>query len=74
MPSRSEAGLLAADWLRLLTPHGTLMILEPALRETSRSLHQVRDQLLQDKSVHRLQSLSSREELPSLARPERLVP
>jgi len=44
-----ERSGLAADWLRLLTPHGTLMILEPASRETSRSLHQVRDQLLQEK-------------------------
>ncbi len=43
-----ERSGLAADWLRLLTPHGTLMILEPALRETSRSLHQVRDHLLQE--------------------------
>lgn len=43
-----ERSGLAADWLRLLTPHGTLMILEPALRETSRSLHQVRDRLLQE--------------------------
>jgi hypothetical protein len=43
-----ERSGLAADWLGLLTPHGTLMLLEPALRETSRSLHQVRDQLLQE--------------------------
>ena len=35
-----------ADLLTLLTPHGTLMLLEPALRETSRALHQVRDRLL----------------------------
>lgn len=32
--------------LNSLAPHGTLMIVEPALRETSRSLHQVRDRLL----------------------------
>ena len=44
-----ERSGLAADCVELLTPHGTLMILEPALRETSRSLHQVRDQLLQEK-------------------------
>ncbi len=35
--------------LALLAPHGTMMIVEPALRETSRALHQVRDQLLQEK-------------------------
>ncbi len=32
--------------LDLLVPHGSLIIIEPALRDTSRSLHQVRDQLL----------------------------
>lgn len=35
--------------LSMLTPHGTVMIIEPALRETSRALHQVRDQLLKEK-------------------------
>lgn len=35
--------------LSLLAPSGTMMILEPALRETSRALHQVRDRLLQEK-------------------------
>ncbi len=40
---------LVAELLMLLAPHGTVIIVEPALRETSRALHQVRDQLLQDK-------------------------
>jgi ribosomal protein RSM22 (predicted rRNA methylase) len=44
---KKRAGLMA-DLLALLAPHGTLMLVEPALRETSRALHQVRDQLLQD--------------------------
>lgn len=35
--------------LSLLAPSGTMMILEPALRGTSRALHQVRDRLLQEK-------------------------
>lgn len=39
---------LVTRLLSLLAPHGTLMILEPALRETSRALHRVRDQLLQE--------------------------
>jgi ribosomal protein RSM22 (predicted rRNA methylase) len=43
--SRDSAGLIT-DLLTQLTPHGTLMIVEPALRETSRALHQLRDQLL----------------------------
>jgi len=38
---------VVSEMLSLLAPHGTMMILEPALRETSRSLHQVRDRLLQ---------------------------
>ncbi|HEX8751362.1 MAG TPA: small ribosomal subunit Rsm22 family protein [Nitrospira sp.] len=40
---------LVATALSLLSPHGTMMIVEPALRETSRALHQVRDRLLQEK-------------------------
>ncbi|NGZ60842.1 MAG: hypothetical protein CV081_10130, partial [Nitrospira sp. LK265] len=35
--------------LTLLALHGTMMIVEPALRETSRALHQVRDRLLHEK-------------------------
>jgi len=41
---------LVATALSLLSPHGTMMIVEPALRGTSRALHQVRDRLLQEKS------------------------
>lgn len=43
--SKERAGLIT-DLLTQLTPHGTLMIVEPALRETSRALHQLRDELL----------------------------
>jgi ribosomal protein RSM22 (predicted rRNA methylase) len=43
-----RAGLIVSA-LPLLAPHGTMMIVEPALRETSRALHQVRDRLLQEK-------------------------
>jgi len=39
---------LVTELLSLLTPLGTVMIVEPALRETSRALHQVRDRLLQE--------------------------
>ena len=44
----ARAGLVA-EVLALLAPHGTMMIIEPALRETSRALQQVRDRLLQEK-------------------------
>jgi ribosomal protein RSM22 (predicted rRNA methylase) len=40
---------LVAEALSLLAPDGTMMIVEPALRETSRALHRVRDRLLQEK-------------------------
>lgn len=44
--SIDERARLIADLVGMLTPHGTVMIVEPALRETSRALHQVRDQLM----------------------------
>lgn len=47
-PIPARTGLVA-ELLTLLPPHGTMMIVEPALRETSRALHQVRDRLLQEK-------------------------
>lgn len=37
---------LVEELLPLLKPHGTMMLVEPALRPTSRELHQVRDRLL----------------------------
>lgn len=39
---------LLSELLNGLAPHGTLMVIEPALRETSRSLHQVRDRLIEE--------------------------
>ena len=47
--SLKEKSGLTGELLGLLAPHGTLMLLEPALRETSRALHQVRDLLLAEK-------------------------
>jgi len=38
---------MLANLLELLSSHGTVMIIEPALRETSRALSQVRDQLIE---------------------------
>jgi ribosomal protein RSM22 (predicted rRNA methylase) len=46
LPARAD---LVSDLLSLLAPHGTVMVVEPALRDTSRALHQVRDRLLQEK-------------------------
>lgn len=47
-PIEMRASLVTAA-LSLMAPNGTMMIIEPALRETSRALHQVRDRLLQEK-------------------------
>lgn len=46
-----ERAMLHADWLEglarhHLTPHGSLVVVEPALRERSRHLHRVRDALV----------------------------
>ncbi len=42
-------GKWVALLLARLAPTGTVLIVEPALRETSRALHHVRDRLVQDK-------------------------
>ncbi|HSA84761.1 MAG TPA: small ribosomal subunit Rsm22 family protein [Nitrospira sp.] len=47
-PIKARANLIA-DLLAMLATEGTLMIVEPALRQTSRALHQLRDQLLLEK-------------------------
>ncbi|HJT21240.1 MAG TPA: small ribosomal subunit Rsm22 family protein [Nitrospira sp.] len=47
-PIASRAKLIA-ELLDVLAPHGTLMVVEPALRETSRALHEVRDRLVWEK-------------------------
>jgi SAM-dependent methyltransferase len=44
-PSEDRAAVVA-QLLPFLAPHGTIMIIEPALRQTARSLHQVRNHLL----------------------------
>jgi len=61
---------LLSDLLPLLTPHGTLMIIEPALRETSRQLHQVRDRLLQEKQCTVYSPCLHEGNCPALVRPD----
>ena len=41
-----ERAAVVAQLLPFLAPHGTIMIVEPALRQTARALHQMRDRLL----------------------------
>lgn len=42
-------GKLVTQLLARLAPTGTLMIVEPALRDTSRALHQLRNRLIEEK-------------------------
>lgn len=57
-----------AESLALLAPHGTIMVVEPALRETSRSLHLVRDRLLQEKRCTVYSPCLHEYECPALAK------
>lgn len=56
--------------LALLAPHGTIMIVEPALRETSRALHQVRDHLLREKRCTIYSPCLHESNCPALAKPD----
>ncbi len=61
---------LVAECLALLAPHGTIMIVEPALRETSRGLSQVRDRLLQEKRCGVYSPCLHEENCPALLKPD----
>ncbi|TKB76933.1 MAG: methyltransferase domain-containing protein [Nitrospira sp.] len=61
---------LVTELLARLAPQGTLMIVEPALRETSRALHQVRDQLLQEKRCTVYSPCLHEQYCPALAKPD----
>jgi ribosomal protein RSM22 (predicted rRNA methylase) len=68
-PIKERSDVLG-DLLTQLAPHGTLMILEPALRETSRALHQVRDQLLVDARCTVYSPCLHEKNCPALANPD----
>jgi len=61
---------LVEEALSLLAPHGTMMIVEPALRETSRALHQVRDRLLQEKRCTIYSPCLHENNCPALVKPD----
>jgi len=44
----AKRAAVVAQLLPFLAPHGTVMIIEPALRQTARALHQMRNHLLKD--------------------------
>jgi ribosomal protein RSM22 (predicted rRNA methylase) len=56
--------------LSLLKPNGTVMVVEPALRETSRALHLVRDRLLQEKSCTVYSPCLHENNCPALLHPD----
>jgi ribosomal protein RSM22 (predicted rRNA methylase) len=58
-----------AETLSLLAPSGTMIILEPAMRETSRALHQVRDRLLQEKQCTVFSPCLHEDKCPALVNP-----
>lgn len=61
---------LLTNCLSLLTTHGTLMIVEPALRETSRALLQVRDKLLREKHCTVFSPCLHEQNCPALVKPD----
>ena len=68
-PIAARSGLVG-KLFELLAPHGTLMIVEPALRETSRALHQVRDRLLQEKRCTVYSPCLHEQNCPALVNPD----
>jgi len=62
------------DWvsglLPLLAPHGTMMLVEPALRNTSRELQQVRDRLVQGKRCTVYSPCLHENNCPALVNPD----
>ncbi len=61
---------LVTEMVALLAPHGTIIIVEPALRETSRALHQVRDQLLHEKRCTIYSPCLHENNCPALVKPD----
>lgn len=61
---------LVGEALSILAPNGTVMIIEPALRETSRALHQVRDRLLQERWCSIYSPCLHGQGCPALAKPD----
>jgi ribosomal protein RSM22 (predicted rRNA methylase) len=64
-----RAGMVL-EALSLLAAHGTMMIVEPALRETSRALLQVRDKLLQEKRCTIYSPCLHENACPALVKPD----
>ncbi|MBX3351104.1 MAG: hypothetical protein KF747_20470, partial [Nitrospira sp.] len=68
-PIEMRSGLIT-ECLSLLTLHGTVMVVEPALRETSRGLLHVRDRLLQEKRCTIYSPCLHENVCPALVKPD----
>jgi ribosomal protein RSM22 (predicted rRNA methylase) len=66
-PSAARAGLVV-ELFPLLAPHGTMMIVEPALRDTSRAMLLVRDRLLQEEACTVYSPCLHEQACPALAK------
>lgn len=68
-PAAARAGLIAG-LLPLLASHGTMVIVEPALRDTSRELHRVRDRLLRERRCTIYSPCLHERDCPALVNPD----
>ncbi|MBL8039394.1 MAG: methyltransferase domain-containing protein [Nitrospira sp.] len=68
-PTAMRTGLIVES-LSLLASHGTVMIVEPALRGTSRGLFHVRDRLLQERSCTVYSPCLHELSCPALVKPD----
>lgn len=65
-----ERAAVVAQLLPFLAPHGTIMIVEPALRQTARALHHVRNHLLNQDVCTVYSPCLHEEACPALDRPD----
>jgi ribosomal protein RSM22 (predicted rRNA methylase) len=68
-PIAARTGLVTA-LLSLLAPHGTVMIVEPALRPVTRDLHRLRDELLRRQVCTVYSPCLHEQPCPALVRPD----
>ena len=61
---------LVTSALDILSSHGTVMVIEPALRDASRQLHEVRDRLLQDQKCTVYSPCLHERSCPALVKPD----
>ncbi|MET0517132.1 MAG: small ribosomal subunit Rsm22 family protein [Nitrospiraceae bacterium] len=70
-PGREEVRTrLVTSALDMLSDHGTVMVIEPALRDASRQLHEVRDRLLQDQKCTVYSPCLHERSCPALVKPD----